>query len=129
MKKLLKNLLLFIIALLIYLIVAPLCISYAAFKSISHKNISLVDTLSNIFLRHAKGIDQIGNGGFYLIFNDFFIKDDNIHPFGDVEETISSVMGVNKINNNLTLVGKLLDGILSLIDDNHSIKSIKLKTK
>ena len=127
MKKLFKNLILFLIALLIYLIIAPSCILYAAFKSVINKKISLIDTLSNILFEHAKGIDQIGNGGFSIIFNDFFIKDDNIHPFGDVEETISSVLGVNKIHNNLTLIGKILDNILSLIDDNHSIKSIKEK--
>jgi hypothetical protein len=124
MKKLLKNIILSIIATLIYVTLTPISLIFTIIKiSIKNKD-NMIEILSNIFFNHAQGIDQTGNGVFYILFNSLFIKDDTIHPFGSVDETISSVLGVNKLKNNLTLFGKFLDFILSLIDDNHTIKSI-----
>jgi hypothetical protein len=46
------------------------------------------------------------------------------HRFGDIEETISSVLGKNQLTGTLTGLGKALVWILDKIDNNHAIKSI-----
>jgi hypothetical protein len=58
------------------------------------------------------------------LFNDLLIKDDS-DQFGDEDETISSVLGKNQLKNNLTKLGQLLNSLLNLIDNNHSINSIE----
>lgn len=47
------------------------------------------------------------------------------HYFGNEDETISSAIGRAKLNNDLTFTGKILDSILNLFENNHSIKSIE----
>lgn len=124
MIKLLKNILLSIIATFLYVILTPIGVLFTIVKFLIKDKKQLINILSDMFFKHAQGIDQTGNGTLYILFNALFIKDDSKHPFGTVDETISSVLGVNKLNNNLTIFGKVLDKILSLLDDNHSIKSI-----
>lgn len=78
----------------------------------------------NYFWRLAISLDQFGNvlmGGF---FNLTLIKDSK-DEFGNPDETISSVIGKNKLNSKLTRVGRLLDCMLEFLDENHSIKSIE----
>ena len=74
--------------------------------------------------KYAFGVDQMGNSVCYLLFNDLFLVDKSIYPFGSSDETISSVLGRNKLQNNLSTIGKGLDKLLDTIDKNHSIKSI-----
>lgn len=124
MKRLIRNILLSIIATLIYVILTPIAFLFTIIKFLIIDKTKLITILSDMFFKHAQGIDQTGNGTLFILFNAFFIKDDTIHPFGSVDETISSVLGVNKLKNNLTIVGKILDFILSLLDENHTIKSI-----
>lgn len=57
------------------------------------------------------------------ILNKIAIKK-NAYPFGNIKETISSVLGKNKRDNTLLFVGKIIDWILNIFDKNHSIKSI-----
>ena len=68
--------------------------------------------------------DQYGNGLGKYVFNHTLITDDSIHLFGNIDETISSVIGKNKKAGTLTRSGKFVDKILEIIDENHSIKSI-----
>lgn len=68
--------------------------------------------------------DQHGNVMARDLFNYALIKDNSL-SFGDPDETISSVLGKNKIKDNLTSVGKRLDYILNRLDNNHSINSIE----
>jgi len=67
--------------------------------------------------------DQYGNTVGKYVFNYCLIKS-NGYKFGNIDETISSVLGKNKTTNTLSKIGKLLDYILDLLDPNHSIKSI-----
>ena len=67
-------------------------------------------------------IDQLGNVVCDKLFDLTLVKG---NYFGDEDETISSAMGRAKLNNDLTFTGKILDSILNLIDNNHSIKSIE----
>lgn len=68
--------------------------------------------------------DQLGNVRGKYFFNDILITKDG-YSFGNVDETISSVIGKNKRKKTLTLLGRTLDFILDKIDPNHSIKSIE----
>lgn len=126
MKKLLISILLFLTAIIIYVVIAPSAIIHIFIKLIIKKDFKQIPKyLEVVFMQHAIGIDQIGNGAYSEFFNDVFIKDKTIHPFGNIDETISSVIGKNKLINNLRIEGKILDFILSLFDDNHSVKSIE----
>ena len=56
----------------------------------------------------AHSIDQTGNVICERLFNHILIKS-RIHRFGNPDETISSVLGKNKVINNLAFLGKGLD--------------------
>jgi 8-oxo-dGTP diphosphatase len=77
------------------------------------------------FYNIARAIDQLGNVICGRLFNSTLIKHYSIYKFGNEDETISSVIGKNKLVNNLTFIGRLLDSILNIIDKNHSIKAIE----
>lgn len=125
MKLFLKRLLLLLTAIILYLVIMPIAIIYILIKLIIKKQYNqILLTFSNIFRSHAVGINQTGNSSFHDFFNDILIKDDTIHPFGDIDETISSVLGKNKLKNNLTIFGKIIDFILSIFEENHTIKAI-----
>jgi len=77
----------------------------------------------------ARSIDQFGNAlGLYL-FNDLFIVEGG-HKFGDIDETISSVLGRNQLTNTLSKKGstfrKLIDWIFG---EGHCINSIGTRIK
>lgn len=76
----------------------------------------------NMDLAIAK--DKYGNVLCQYIFNLLFIKKEG-YKFGNHNETISSALGKNKVKNTLSILGKVLDFLLNLLDNNHSIKSIK----
>jgi hypothetical protein len=73
----------------------------------------------------AIGIDQLGNVVCAKLFNLTLIYSSSIHKFGNIDETISSVIGKNKRSNTLTMTGRLLDKLLDAIDRNHSIDAIE----
>ena len=68
--------------------------------------------------------DQYGNGLGKYLFNSLLITKLSKNKFGNIDETISSVIGKNKINNTLTWLGIKVDFILNLFEENHSIKAI-----
>lgn len=75
----------------------------------------------------AIATDQYGNGLCCYLFNQVLIKrTGNIFPykFGNIDETISSVIGKNKVQGTLTGMGKVLDFTLDMLDPEHSIKAI-----
>jgi len=71
----------------------------------------------------AIATDHYGNGLCCYLFNQILIKKGS-HQFGNIDETISSVIGKNKVAGTLTGLGRVVDKILDIIDPNHSIKSI-----
>lgn len=72
----------------------------------------------------AHTIDILGNIVCADLFNIVMIKHSG-YRFGARTETISSVLGKNKLSNTLTRLGKLIAKILDTIDNNHCIKSIQ----
>jgi hypothetical protein len=81
-------------------------------------------TLDDYLFNCAYATDQHANVFLAKLFNDVMIKQGG-HKFGNPDETISSVLGKNKLMGKLSLFGKCLDYILHLLDNNHSIKSIE----
>ena len=80
-------------------------------------------TINNYFYQTAVDIDRFGNRNFRTLWNVTLQK--NGYRFGNINETISSALGKNKINNTLTTAGKVLCFILDTLDENHCIKSIQ----
>lgn len=68
----------------------------------------------------AIDIDRFGNRHFRALFNKVLIKSDG-YKFGNIEETISAVLGHNILLNKLTTVGKI---IVFLLTKKHCINSI-----
>ena len=73
----------------------------------------------------AINIDRFGNREFRFSLNKYLITEKSPDRFGNIEETISSVLGKNELSDNLTNLGKLLCWVLNKIEKNHCIKSIK----
>ena len=74
---------------------------YALFKS----------DRSGYFFKLAISLDQLGNVAMSRLFNDILIHP-NRDLFGDEDETISSVLGKNKLNGTLKPIGKFLVYVL-----------------
>ena len=68
--------------------------------------------------------DQYGNALGKYIWNGLLINKHSIHLFGNIDETISSVLGKNKRDGTLTFLGIFIDKILETIDPNHSEDAI-----
>ena len=76
------------------------------------------------FKSSAVNLDRFGNSEFRTLFN-LTLKKKEGYKFGNMEETISSVLGKNQRDNTLSFAGKVLVWILDLLDKNHCEKSIK----
>lgn len=120
-KKLYLNIMLDILSIILLVLFLPLGWIYTNIKFI-RKKISKTE-YTRYYLLNAVSNDQKGNVVLSYLLNDILIKSEE-NKFGDPDETISSVLGKNKIDNSLTKVGIFLDKILSILDNNHSIKSI-----
>lgn len=105
------GILLYIIA---YLLFLPLTI----FNALNVKK-------KGYFKDTAINLDRFGNREFRFSLNKYLITEKSPDRFGNIEETISSVLGKNELSDNLTTLGKLLCWVLDKIEKNHCIKSIK----
>ncbi len=118
------GLLLAIIAVILTYLFSPFLMIYTIVRAIAKKGPREgLRYLNAYFKRVAIGVDVLGNvtGGDF--WNDVWIKDDSIHPFGGLE-TMSRGLGVNNRVNNLTGFGKTTGDTLDFIDPNHLEKSI-----
>ena len=133
MKKLIKSLVLFLIASVLSIVLLPLGIiwtvgeilvrifSSSEKKSAFSKSIwFLTATLHSL----ALWLDQIGNAVCRDMFNRLLIEEDG-YKFGKVQETISSVLGKNERDWTLSLGGLLLVILLDVIDKDHCRNSIQ----
>lgn len=119
--KLFISLLLVVIAILLLVILTPFALLITIVVSIINTNgIYLVRYFKDI----ALSLDQLGNVICNVLFTYTLLKKDAVFVFGNVDETISSVLGKNKVDNNLTKVGLFLDYLLHLLEENHTIKYI-----
>ena len=113
------NFILVILAKLLYLAVEPINFFYVIFvkKKFSWKR------LNGYFRDEAVAIDRFGNYQYHSLFSTWFVKE-NGYKHGNINETISSVLGKNQRDETLTKFGMLITKILDRMDENHCKKSI-----
>lgn len=125
MKKLALSLILVVVAVVLFVLLLIIAIPWGFIASLWKRSFKNgLKELSAWFCAWAISIDQLGNVVCKEFFNDALILHNGI-PFGNEDETISSVLGKNKKANTLSKIGKGLDWILDILDPNHSIKSIE----
>ena len=113
------NLILVILAKLLYLVFEPISFVYVNFfkKKFNWRR------LSGYFRDEAVAIDRFGNSQYRSLFNTWFVKE-NGYKHGNINETISSVLGKNQRDETLTKFGMLITKILDRMDENHCKESI-----
>ena len=113
------NFILVILAKLLYLVVEPINFIYVIIikKKFSWKR------LNGYFRNEALAIDRFGNSQYRSLFNTWFVKEKG-YKHGNINETISSVLGKNQRDETLTKFGMLITKILDRMDENHCKKSI-----
>ncbi len=109
------NLLLLFIAIILSAIIFPIALVY----SILTRGFN---TLGKDSWNTAIAIDQLGNVWCKHILNDFCIKP-NGYRFGDPNQTVSHVLGVNKSLGTLYNFGKFVAWVLNKIERNHVEKA------
>ncbi|MDY3317702.1 hypothetical protein PG630_10315 [Riemerella anatipestifer] len=117
MKKGAINLLLWIIA---YGLIPPLTLWNR------RKVRKIYGDTSGYLLNSAKSIDKWANREFRTLWNSELITAESVHHFGNIDETISSVLGKNQRDRTLTKIGQWLADYLDKKDSNHCEKSINL---
>lgn len=115
------NLLLFFVAVLLFTALAPFSFLIALLTLWTGGKKRYGQYFRNI----ALSIDQMGNSVCAPLFNVIMIRRWG-YKFGNIDETISSVLGKNKQAGTLFLFGRLLDWALNKLDENHSINSIEV---
>ena len=118
------NFILVILAKLLYLAVEPINFIYVILikKKFTWKR------LNGYFRNEALAIDRFGNSQYRSLFNTWFVKEKG-YKHGNINETISSVLGKNEYFGTLTKTGIALVKILNFIDKNHCAKSIDWDVK
>ncbi len=125
--SLFKSFLLFCIAILLFLITAPLGFLYAVIRQSCIKS---VNSLSVYFLELALALDNAGNVLMQHVLNDLLlIKNQKIYLFGNKMETISSVIGKNLLSHTLNKTGLALNAFLHWLDKDHSLNSINYEVR
>lgn len=113
------NLLLSIIAVVLFLLIEPFNFIFVVFLKRKFK----WSRLNGYFRNLAIGVDRFGNYQFRSLFNVLF-KTDKGYEFGNFNETVSSALGKNQRDNTLTKIGLILVGVLDFLDENHCLNSI-----
>ena len=111
------ELLLFIVASILKWILSPLLWLFGVITSIIKKE------HKKYFKDLAIAKDQYGNTVGKYAFNLLLITKEG-YSFGNIDETISSCIGKNKIKGTLSRFGRVLDYILNSLDKDHSIRAI-----
>lgn len=123
------GLILYLLARILYRILRPITMVYAIFRLIRfvkskygfyYPNFKL---LGEYFHDLAFAYDQLGNVMIAPMANDVLITKDAPKKYGNPDETISHVTGVNYLANNLSWPGLMLKVILNKLDKNHVEKA------
>lgn len=119
------GLLLFIISVLLTIITVPIGMLYTILTLTFKGKFGVLFRVTNgYFYRFALAIDQMGNVAMQDLLNDIFILKEG-YKFGNVDETISSVLGKNERMQTLTRLGRVIVSFLNFIDPNHALNSIE----
>lgn len=98
-------------------------IAYILFLPLSVINWIVVKDKKGYFKSSAINLDKFGNREFRTLLNKT-LKIESGYKFGNINETISGVLGKNERDKTLSKTGKILVWILDKIDKNHAFKSI-----
>ena len=98
-------------------------VAYILFFPLSIINYLVVKNKKGYFKSSAINLDKFGNREFRTLLN-LTLKIESGHEFGNINETISGVLGKNERDNTLTKIGRYLVWLLDKLDDNHAKKSI-----
>ena len=122
-----KSLLLFCIAFVLLVTTAPIGFVYTLVR---HLILFKIRWLTIYFTEVAIALDAAGNVMMQHLLNDILlVKKEPTYYFGNKKETISSVLGKNELTNTLSALGKVLNGLLNMIDNGHSLNSIQYDVK
>lgn len=99
-------------------------VAYVLFLPLSVINFFFVRS-RGYFMDSAINIDKFGNREFRASLNKCLIRENSPFKFGNINETISSVLGKNQRFGHLTKFGKIICSILDFLDENHCEKSIQ----
>lgn len=125
--KLVISLLLFIVAAVLIVALFPISIIFSIVKGIFRRRISdWYESMVTYWYDMAYALDKFGNVFIGPLFNTIMIKTAPQRLlFGNPYETISSCLGRNMIDNNLTILGKALCWVLDTLDEDLCIKAAK----
>lgn len=98
-------------------------VAYILFLPLSIINYCVVKNKKGYFKSSAISLDKFGNREFRTLLNKTLIVEKG-YEFGNMNETISGVLGKNERDKTLTKTGKCLVFILNKLDKNHCLKSI-----
>lgn len=98
-------------------------VAYVLFLPLSIINFLAVKNKKGYFKSSAISLDKFGNREFRTLLNKTLTLKSG-YKFGDINETISGVLGKNQRDRTLSRTGKIIVWILDKIDKNHVEKSI-----
>lgn len=111
------GIILYIVAKICYAILAPITMLYAIIK------LTFKGGLLKYFYQLAFAIDQLGNVMIAPMANDCLLKKGSPKLYGNPDETISHVTGVNYKAQTLTDFGYFVAHTLDALDENHVTKA------
>jgi hypothetical protein len=116
-----RGFILLIVALLISVVLLPIGFTFQVIAT-------LFRSIDSYLFQIAKSIDQHGNLVCAELFNLTLIKRKG-YKFGDMDKTISFVLGVNAETKTLTYLGKKVCNLLNVIEKDHVKKAVEYERK
>jgi hypothetical protein len=116
-----RGFILLIIALLLSVVLLPIGFAFQVI-------VTLFRSIDTYLFQIAKSIDQHGNLVCAELFNLTLIKKKG-YKFGDMDKTISFVLGVNAETKTLTYLGKKVCNLLNVIEKDHVKKAVEYERK
>jgi hypothetical protein len=116
-----RGFILLLIALLLSVVLLPIGFTFQVIAT-------LFRSIDSYLFQIAKSIDQHGNLVCAELFNLTLIKRKG-YKFGDMDKTISFVLGVNAETKTLTYLGKKVCNLLNVIEKDHVKKAVEYERK
>jgi hypothetical protein len=127
--KFMQGLTLFIIALILtFIFTAISFVVNPIYHLINFKWQTGINRMGEWLKNLAISIDQFGNVSSATILN-FTLRKKGGIDFGEIDDTISYVLGRNYYHKSLTIIGKIIVFILHLIERDHVKKAVMLKVE
>lgn len=118
------GIILFIVSVILLWILTPVFLLWALITKMFN-----FKALSTYFHGIAFAIDQLGNVMGAPIMNALLLKKEPAKLYGNPDETISHVTGVNYVNRKLTSFGYFVAHTLNFVDPNHVEKAAQNEQK